>query len=320
MIQLLGEHSMSVIQFLTSGGMANVGGDLSEEQKKIANEIVKKFAAGVKKYGFQLQVSATLLKVQQCNYLFVAQDSASLHFVFADAPGQNILNYRNLSKQGRLELQSITRQIDIEVGTPIWAFTCGLNISESELENHINKIVDSYVNSVLQSQKKPNKKISEEAISNPEIAIGLEKFRLDFPLEQKTAFIIMQFGKTKSHDGIVECIKNTLTKFNIKALRGDDKEYMDDLFLNIKTYMHGCDFGIAIYERITEDNFNSNVSLEVGYMMGLGKEVLFLKDSTLKNLQTDLTGKLYKQFDTLNIETTLPQQIEKWLRDKGFVN
>jgi hypothetical protein len=53
-------------------------------------------------------------------------------------------------------------------------------------------------------------------------------------------------------------------------------------------------------------------------MLGMGKTVLLLKDKTLKYLQTDLTGKLYKQFDTTDIDNTMPPQIEKWLLDKGF--
>jgi len=82
--------------------------------------------------------------------------------------------------------------------------------------------------------------------------------------------------------------------------------------------MHGCDFGLAVFDRITEDDFNPNVSLEVGYMLGMGKDVLLLKDKTLKSLPTDLTGKLYKEFDTTDIESTMPQQIDKWLSDKGI--
>lgn len=53
-------------------------------------------------------------------------------------------------------------------------------------------------------------------------------------------------------------------------------------------------------------------------MLGLGKDVLLLKDKTLKSLQTDLTGKLYKEFDTHDVKATLPEQINKWLRDKGY--
>lgn len=43
-----------------------------------------------------------------------------------------------------------------------------------------------------------------------------------------------------------------------------------------------------------------------------------VQDKTLKSLQTDLTGKLYKPFDTTDSYNTMPQQIEKWLSDKGL--
>ena len=293
---------MSAIQFITSGGVASIGGDLSEGEQKAANEIVKSFGEKVRKYALALQVPASILKVQQCTFLFVAKDTASFHFVFADAPGGNSLNYRNLSAHGRLELQNLVYQVRIEVGEVAWAFSCPLNVALSELEERIQTIVQQYVNTALQSQQKPSKSISSEAVSMPEIASGLEKFRTDYPIVNKTAFIIMQFGNTKPHQAIVSCIKNTLKKYGITALRADDKEYMDDLFPNIKTYMHACDFGVAVYDRITEDDFNPNVSLEVGYMLGMGKNVLLLKDKTLKSLQTDFTGKLYKPFDTTDID------------------
>jgi len=309
---------MVCLQFITSGGMASIGGDLPENEQKVANDIVKSFGEKVRRYALALQVPASLLKVQQCTFLFVAKDTASFHFVFADAPGGNAINYRNLSTQGRLELQSIVHQVRIEVGEVAWAFSSPLNTPAKELDEYIQSIVQQYVNTALQTQRKPDGKISDEAISLPEIASGLEKFRADHPIGSKTAFIIMQFGSTKPHAALVTCIKETLKKHGILALRADDKQYMDDLFPNIKTYMHACDFGVAVFDRITEDDFNPNVSLEVGYMLGMGKTVLLLKDKTLKYLQTDLTGKLYKQFDTTDIDNTMPPQIEKWLLDKGF--
>ena len=309
---------MSAIQFLTSGGMASIGGDLPEPERKIANAIVKTFGEKVKHYAVGLQVPASVLKVQQCNYLFIGKDTASLHFVFAQAPGGTSINYRDLSSHGRLELQSIVHQVRIEIGDVAWAFSTAINLSPEELDPYIHKIVEQYVNTALQSQRKPSKQISEEAVSMPEIAMGLEKFRADHPIGKRTAFIIMQFASTTPHHEVVACIKSTLAKHGVTALRADDKQYMDDLFPNIRTYMHGCDFGVAVFDRITEDDFNPNVSLEVGYMLGMGKNVLLLKDQTLKQLQTDLTGKLYKPFNTTDVEGTLPQQIEKWLADKGL--
>ncbi|WP_197513130.1 hypothetical protein [Acidihalobacter aeolianus] len=309
---------MSAIQFITSGGMASIGGDLPEEERKKVNEVVKSFGDKVRKYALSLQVPASLLSVQQCTFLFVGKDTSSYHIVFANAPGGTSINYRDLSSHGRLELQSITHQVRIEVGDVVWAFSYPQHILEKDLEEYVQQIVVQYVNSVLEAQQKPEKRISEQAISTPEIASGLEKFRKDYPNGTKTAFIIMQFGNTKLHNEIVETIKEILKRNNIVGLRADDKEYMDDLFPNVKVYMHACDFGIAVFDRITENDFNPNVTLEVGYMLGMGKDVLLLKDKTLKSLSTDLTGRLYKQFDTTEVKNSLPEQLEKWLSDKGL--
>lgn len=309
---------MSAIKFLISGGMASIGGDLPEDERKNINETIKNFGEKVRKYAISLQVPASLLSVQQCTFLFIGKDTSSYHIVFANAPGGTSINYRDLAKHGRLELQSLVHQVRIEVGDVAWAFSYPQNLPEKDLDEYIQQIVVQYVNTVLQAQQKPEKVISEQAVSNPEIASGLEKFRRDYPTETRTAFIIMQFGSTKLHDDIVSTIKSVLKKHNITALRADDKEYMDDLFPNVKVYMHACDFGITVFDRITEDDFNPNVTLEVGYMLGMGKDVLLLKDKTLKSLSTDLTGRLYKQFDTTDVANTLPEQIEKWLSDKGL--
>ena len=80
--------------------------------------------------------------------------------------------------------------------------------------------------------------------------------------------------------------------------------------------MHGCDFGVAIFDRVKTEYFNPNVSLEIGYMMAMGKDVLLLKDSTLSSLQTDLVGKLYHEYDFQNPVETLPIVLNQWIKDK----
>lgn len=163
----------------------------------------------------------------------------------------------------------------------------------------------------------PNDRISASPQKIPlDIQESLQRFRRDYPEGTNTAFIIMQFRDSGFHSQIVDGVKSALKKYGIDGLRADDKEYADDLFGNVKTYMHGCDFGIAIFERITEDDINPNVSLEVGYMMGIGKKVCLLKDSTLKGLQTDLAGKLYKPFSIQTIEKSISEQLSKWVSDK----
>ena len=152
-----------------------------------------------------------------------------------------------------------------------------------------------------------------------EITESLAKFMSDHPDRRRTAFIMMQFGTTDSHTKIVEAIKAALSTYGITALRADEKEYHDDLFPNVLTYLHGCGFGIAVFERLVEDDFNPNVSLEVGYMRAIKKPCCLLKDQTLNAPSTDLVGKLYKSFDPQNPIESIPSQLKKWLDDKGLL-
>jgi hypothetical protein len=153
----------------------------------------------------------------------------------------------------------------------------------------------------------------------PAIVESLNRFRAEYPDPSKAAFIMMAFGQTGAHDNIVKAIRGVLGEFGIAGLRADDKQYNRDVFQNVETYMHGCGFGIAIFERIESDKFNSNVGLEVGYMMSMGKPVCYLKDRTLTALQTDLIGALYRSFDTQRPDATIPKELEIWLRDWDFI-
>jgi predicted nucleotide-binding protein len=91
------------------------------------------------------------------------------------------------------------------------------------------------------------------------------------------------------------------------------------LWNNVQCFLLGCRFGIAIFtrdEKKEEDKvifhdsvYNPNVSIELGYMISRGKEVLILKDKELNRLPTDMIGQLYKDFDLDNPDTTLPDTI-----------
>ncbi len=149
-----------------------------------------------------------------------------------------------------------------------------------------------------------------------ELEEPLERFRNDHNVNEKCGFLMMKFEDSKLQRKIVEIIKTHFANKGIRILRADDKWYADDLFENIKTYMHGCNFGIALFERINSNDFNPNVSLEIGYMMAMNKPILFLKDKTLISLHTDLIGKLYYEYDFQCPEEVLPKSIDKWLNDK----
>lgn len=103
-----------------------------------------------------------------------------------------------------------------------------------------------------------------------ELIDSLTNFKKDFPNPQKCYFLMMKFEDSKEQIKIVKTLKDEFRKRRgLNLLRVDDKAYCDDLFLNIKTYMHGCSFVLALFERINSNYFNPNISLEVGYMMAL---------------------------------------------------
>ena len=150
-----------------------------------------------------------------------------------------------------------------------------------------------------------------------ELSESLERFYADHPDSSKVAFVMMQFGHTPAHEKIVDGIRAALSVLGVAAVRAYEKEYHNDLFYNILTYMHGCGFGIAVFERLEEDSFNPNVSMEVGYMLALRKPICLLKDKTLKTLPTDFIGKLYRVFDPQEPTSTIPGELSRWLKDNA---
>ncbi|QGQ25614.1 hypothetical protein F1728_24305 [Gimesia benthica] len=152
-----------------------------------------------------------------------------------------------------------------------------------------------------------------------EINDSIRRFRKDHPKPENVAFLMMRFGNTQAHDDIVTGIRDVFSGHGISVLRADDKQYHDDLLPNILTYIYGSSFGIAVFERLEGDDFNPNVSLEVGYMFALKKPVCLVKDQTLKTLHTDLVGKLYRPFDPQNAKESIKSPIEQWATDKGII-
>jgi hypothetical protein len=152
-----------------------------------------------------------------------------------------------------------------------------------------------------------------------EIAVSLDRLRKKFPDATKLGFLIMPFEDDKPYTQIVEAIKRTAEKHGLNVVRADENEFHSHLWENVQTLLHGCAFGIAIYDRIRKEDPNPNVGLEVGYLMAMNKPVLLLKDKTANALQSDLAGRLYKNFDTHDPANTIPGQMTKWLEDNGII-
>jgi hypothetical protein len=153
----------------------------------------------------------------------------------------------------------------------------------------------------------------------PEITVSLDRLRERYPDYKTCGFLIMRFTAARPYGRIVKAIDDTARAHGVTILRADSHVFHVDLLSNIRTYLHGCSFGVAVYDRIEKDEPNANVGLEVGYLMAMNKPVLLLKDQTLPHLQSDLAGRLYKPFDPHDPEATIPPQLSQWLQDYGIV-
>jgi nucleoside 2-deoxyribosyltransferase len=139
----------------------------------------------------------------------------------------------------------------------------------------------------------------------------VKAFRRDHPDRSKTAFIMMRISNNAPFPKITQALRDVLKGHGMTGVRADDKTYTKELFANVETHMHGCGFGIAVFERIEKEDINPNAALEVGYMEALEKPVCLLKDKTLAALQSDLMGHLFEEFDPHDPEGTISPKLGK---------
>jgi len=148
------------------------------------------------------------------------------------------------------------------------------------------------------------------------------KFKDDYPGE--TVFVMMTFPKNKKDtkkedkklDAIFAGIRDVLQRYGLTAVRADKKVYAtsDSQWENLQIYMEAADYGVAVLEDLFHEEINPNVAVEYGYMGGLGKRVLLLKDIGFTKIASDLLGKLWKEFDINDLQTLKPA-LEQWMVD-----
>ena len=69
------------------------------------------------------------------------------------------------------------------------------------------------------------------------------------------------------------------------------------LFDNVELFLLGSSRGVAIVEDKYLPELNPNVALEWGWMVGMGRDVLFLREQTFTHARADWTGLINAAFD-----------------------
>jgi hypothetical protein len=141
----------------------------------------------------------------------------------------------------------------------------------------------------------------------------LRTFLEDHPDPSRNVFVMMRFSASEQMTQIHDAIVAGLAEHGMNAVRADDRDYTGELWSNIEVYLTGCEYGIAVFEDIEQRDYNPNVSLELGYLMGRGKRTLLLKEKRLPNMPSDVVHRLYKEFDGYDIDNSVRREVGTWI-------
>jgi protein-tyrosine-phosphatase len=140
--------------------------------------------------------------------------------------------------------------------------------------------------------------------------------RLKVP--DSNVFFMTRFRATDYHQEISETVQYHLESYGLEFIRADDTNWAAaTLWDRVRFCIEASRSGIAVFETFDETDINPNVSLELGYMMALGRPCLLLKEKRLKALPSDLCGHLYKEFDSRDISRTIGNRTREWLQEIG---
>lgn len=256
-----------------------------------------------------------------CNILCLV-DSKLLHIAFTNinAGGLPRQIWRDLRSRESLSTSQVLQAAASEIGfvnPSVLSFDSGiLEVPDTVRDEVTERLAKQHVEEILKAATRPRAITGYQGLQP-----FLDTFSVDHPSFEKNVFIAMRFRPGKQFIEIHDAIKTGLATFGLNGLRADDKTYPPDgdLWNNICVYMMGCKFGVCVFEEIDEREFNPNVPLEFGFMRAMNHQVLLLKDRRMPKLPLDMTGKLYRQFDTYEITSTIHEQISQWAeRDLGL--
>lgn len=135
---------------------------------------------------------------------------------------------------------------------------------------------------------------------------------------EKSVFIMTKFpnGQTEKDQQLSRVIKATqdaVSAWGYKPRIASEKKYHPGLWDNVETYLFGCMRGIAIVESKHTHELNPNVTMEWGWMRGMGKDVLYLVEESFQLARADLSGLLQDPFQWDVPEPGIEKAVKAWL-------
>ncbi len=291
-------------------GISSVGGDLDGEKKEWVKVTLNDCADQVAQLLQVMKLSKFASPIFKPWNLYVLVDSEKAVAIFTALSG-GTASIRWIAATGNVNPENLGRQIQEELGqAPSVTLVFPLTAAPGEERLEIAKVAVAHAEGV----QRANRLVRLGDISGLSyLEPALRTFLDDHPNPERNVFIMMRFKETEQLKTIYSTIKKTLAEKGFEGVRADERDYTGDLWSNIETYLVSCQLGVAVFEDIDDRDFNPNVSLELGYMMGRRRRCLLLKEQRLPEMPVDVVHKLYKSFDSYNIEETVRAQVLRWI-------
>lgn len=167
---------MSAIEFIMKGGMAQVGGDMPENDQHKCREFIKKFGEQIAQLGRTSKIPANHLSIFKMSFLFVGKDSLNYHFAFIDKAGGNEILYRDLSNFGQVSPEQLFHDITMNIGEVNWGFTYAIQEVSDASDEIILKLANEYITSISETM---NQKKSDMSKTVSEISKEITIFNAD---------------------------------------------------------------------------------------------------------------------------------------------
>lgn len=291
-------------------GITNTGGDIPGEMQQAIRKLLDDFADVaanlITKAGFQLHASPLWRPWN----LIVVRDSEKVLAAFS--PLQGGISMIRWIDQSAITMPpaSLVASVASQLGMPVAALIT-LPLPGTPTSSAL--ILAAAIQHVAEVERANRLGRLGDLTGLSHLEPSLRLFLDDHPDPDRNVFVMMRFMHTDQMEQIYDAIRDACALYGFHAARADDRDYTGELWSNIQVYMTCCHYGVAVFEDIDRRDFNPNVSLELGYMLGRHKRTLILKEQRLPDLPADVVHRLYKPFDMFAISASVSREVSRWI-------
>lgn len=136
----------------------------------------------------------------------------------------------------------------------------------------------------------------------------------------RSVFIMTKFPDPQSQDArdvrlreVIAAVQDAVTRCQHNPRIASANNYHNSLWDNVELHLLGCSRGVAIVEDKHSPELNPNVAMEWGWMVGMGRRVLYLVEKDFQHARADWGGLINEQFDWDGDLKEIAQAVHKFL-------